>query len=148
VENSLIDNIDREILGLLLVNSRMSYRELSERLSLSANAIADRVNKLQKRRIIRRFTVVIDERAIGNEISAIIDVKLCPNVSAESFERALIGLKGVESACLTTGTFDYSLVVRCRNTHALAKLTEYLRLEAGAAETLSRLLLREHSPLD
>lgn len=148
MENELLDKTDRVILSELRKNARISFRELGESINLSANATADRVRRLQERRVIRRFTIAIDERALGNEISAIIDVKLRPGVSADSFEKSLVGLAEVERASLTTGTFDYSLVVRSRNTESLGKLTEYLRLNAGASETHSRLLLREYSSLE
>lgn len=43
-----MDRLDREILGILQQDARISYRDLGVRVGLSANATADRVRRMRR----------------------------------------------------------------------------------------------------
>ena len=43
LEKSLLDKIDRDIIDLLRHDARLSYRELGQKVFLSANTVAERV---------------------------------------------------------------------------------------------------------
>ena len=48
-----MDPLDRKLLGLLAEDATLSYKELGERLHLSAPAVHERVKKLKKSGAIR-----------------------------------------------------------------------------------------------
>lgn len=54
-----LDDTDREILRLLLDDSRRPYSDIAEHVGLSAPAVSDRVERLRDLGIIRSFTVDI-----------------------------------------------------------------------------------------
>ncbi|MDK2123073.1 Lrp/AsnC family transcriptional regulator [Parachitinimonas caeni] len=138
-----MDRIDREILGRLTKDARLSYRELGEQVHLSANAVAERVRRLQLAGAIRGFHADLDLAALGWPLQALVDVKLRPGVSATQFESMLKLIPGVLGAQLLTGTFDYLLRVACADQQDLVRVVEALRETAGAQETYSRLILRD-----
>ncbi|MGL4234271.1 MAG: Lrp/AsnC family transcriptional regulator [Casimicrobium sp.] len=139
----MIDDIDLTILGLLRKNGRMSFRELGESVHLSANAVAERVRRMQANKTIRSITANINLAALGRTVEAQIDVKLRENVSADAFEKALFGVEQIQSAFLMTGSFDYAVRVACRDQEDLVRVIEYLRNKAGARETYSRVIQRQ-----
>jgi DNA-binding Lrp family transcriptional regulator len=51
-----MDNTDIALINLLLLNSRLSYAELAERLGLSVNAVHKRIQLLIESGVIRKFT--------------------------------------------------------------------------------------------
>ena len=51
-----MDQTDIAICNMLLLNSRLSYREMSDKLGISANAVHKRVQSLEEQRIVRRYT--------------------------------------------------------------------------------------------
>jgi len=55
-----MDETDVTLSKLLLTNSRLSYRELADRLDLSVNAVHKRIQTLIEQRIIRAFTAKIN----------------------------------------------------------------------------------------
>ena len=55
-----MDRLDREILGILQEDARISYRDLGVRVGLSANAAGDRVRRMRRDGVIRGFTVIVD----------------------------------------------------------------------------------------
>lgn len=138
-----MDRVDREILGLLARDGRMSFRELGEVVHLSANAVAERFRRLQGSGVIRAIRASIDPAALGRTLQAQIDVKLAADTTALAFEDALRHLPQVVSATLMTGNYDYALRVACDDRDDLMRLTETLRREGAVRETYTRMILRE-----
>jgi Lrp/AsnC family leucine-responsive transcriptional regulator len=137
-----MDKLDRELLRLLGNDGRLSYKDLGAAVKLSANAAAERVRRLFASSAIRAIRADISSAALGRPLEAQIDVKLRPDTTAASFEKALRGLPQVVDAMLMTGSFDYGVRVACIDQDDLVKITETLREKAGVQETYSRLILR------
>ncbi|MHB8148249.1 MAG: Lrp/AsnC family transcriptional regulator [Vulcanimicrobiaceae bacterium] len=143
-KSSGIDAIDRDILAALERDGRATYLELGRIVSLSPNAVADRVRRLERVGVICGFGVKIAPEALGLGFHALLDVKLTPDRPADAFERDLAEIPAIVGYALTTGRFDYTLRVACADRADLVRLVEHLRTKGGAAETYSRVVLREH----
>ena len=87
-DNRGMDATDREILGELMRNGRISFRDLGAAVGLSANAAADRVRRLRRDGIITGFTATVDPGAAGRGLVALIDVRLAASGTNEEFEAA------------------------------------------------------------
>jgi DNA-binding Lrp family transcriptional regulator len=61
-----MDNKDIEILKMLLVNSRIPYREMADELGLSVNGVYKRIKNLQNSQIIRDFGTTLDPRIMNS----------------------------------------------------------------------------------
>ena len=60
-----MDESDLKIILMLILNSRLTYREIADHLGLSLNAVYKRVQTLIDSGIIKRFTAKINAHAIG-----------------------------------------------------------------------------------
>jgi DNA-binding Lrp family transcriptional regulator len=60
-----MDKTDMALCLLLLSNSRLSYRELADKLNLSATAVHSRIRSLVEQGVIRRFSAKISIGALG-----------------------------------------------------------------------------------
>ena len=138
----MLDQTDREIVGHLVRNARMSYRELGERVALSANATAERVRRLVDAGVIAGFRAVVDPAAAGRTLVALIDVRLDGPAESERFERLIDAMEEVTDAAHVTGRFDYQLRVACRDVNNLDQIIGTLKRKGGASETDTRLALR------
>jgi len=143
VDSAALDEIDRGILRILENDGRATVVEIARRVSLSQNATADRLRRLTQIGVITGFSAQISTRAVGLQLQAYIDVKLRSERAADDFERGLADVPGLLECTLTTGSFDYMLRVACRDQDDLVRIAEYLRTAGGAAETYSRIILRE-----
>jgi Lrp/AsnC family transcriptional regulator, leucine-responsive regulatory protein len=137
-----MDATDREILGELTRNGRISYRDLGAAVGLSANAAADRVRRLRAEGVITGFTATVDLGATGRRLVALIDVGLAAAGTNGEFEEAMARLEPVMDAVHVTGRFDYQLRVACRDTAELDRLLRLLKRECGVTETETRVVLR------
>ena len=142
MDTAVIDDIDRDILRQLVRNARLTYSELGKRVSLSANATAERVRRLRDRGIIAGFRAVIDPGAAGRRLVALIDVRLAGPGDADRFERLVASLDEVTDAAHVTGRFDYQIRVACLDPADLDALIKSLKANGGVIETDTRIALR------
>ena len=70
----MLDSTDKKILDELSINSRITMRQLGEKVHLSGPAAAARVAKLEDSGIIEGYTIKINEVKIGYNIHAIISI--------------------------------------------------------------------------
>ncbi|GAA0462980.1 AsnC family transcriptional regulator [Halococcus dombrowskii] len=90
-----LDETDLELLELLLSDARRPWSELAEVVGLSAPAVADRVERLQERGVLRRFTVDIDRSQLGGGVPVLLTL----SVASEGFEdvrETLLNAEAVE----------------------------------------------------
>jgi Lrp/AsnC family transcriptional regulator, leucine-responsive regulatory protein len=136
------DALDREILGLLLADARVSYRDLGAAVGLSANAAADRVRRLVRTGAVRGFTAVLDPVTAGRPVEALVDVRLDRTTDSDAFGAAVARLDAVTGAQHVTGRFDWHLRLACRDTAELDRVLRALRADLGALDTETRIVLR------
>ncbi|MGW7438895.1 Lrp/AsnC family transcriptional regulator [Streptomyces sp. NPDC054849] len=138
-----MDRLDREILGILQQDARISYRDLGVRVGLSANATADRVRRMRREGVIRGFTVVVDPAAdTAGGLVVFIDVTLRQDTTNEEFERQVAKLSGITEVVHVTGEHDYLVRARAADPAALDALLRRLKREAGVAQSNTRIALR------
>jgi Lrp/AsnC family leucine-responsive transcriptional regulator len=75
VKDIVLDDIDRQIIGELARDGRISFAELGRRVSLSSPAVTERVRRLEQIGVITGYRAEIDPRALGYQLTAIVRVK-------------------------------------------------------------------------
>jgi len=137
-EKVSLDKIDREILGILQFDGRITWQTLGDRVHLSPNAVADRVRRLTKAGVITGFGVHINQAALGRSLEAIIDARM-PHT--QGFDDALVKRDDVQWAAHVTGESDVKLAVACDGTAGLDAVLRWLQRE-GATETRTDVVLK------
>lgn len=75
----MIDLTDKTILQELVNESRLSMSELGRRIHLSAPAVRERVKQLEEKEVIEKFTVNINDKALGYTVQCIIEATIKNN---------------------------------------------------------------------
>jgi Lrp/AsnC family transcriptional regulator, leucine-responsive regulatory protein len=70
-----LDAVDRQIIGELTADGRISFAELGRRTHLSPPAVIERVRRLEQAGVITGYRAEIDPRALGYQLTAIVRVK-------------------------------------------------------------------------
>jgi Lrp/AsnC family leucine-responsive transcriptional regulator len=141
-ESLVNDRIDRRIIDELITEGRISWRELGDRVHLAASSVAERVRKLEQRGVVLGYRAVVDPVAFGRTVRAVVEVALAPGDDPARFEALLATRDEVALALYVTGPSDYTLIVDCAGTAGLDAFVRWLKAEAGAARTESRVVLR------
>ncbi|MFJ8856960.1 Lrp/AsnC family transcriptional regulator [Streptomyces sp. NPDC102451] len=138
-----MDRLDREILGILQEDARISYRDLGVRVGLSANAAGDRVRRMRRDGVIRGFTVIVDPAAdTRSGLVVFIDVSLRLDTTNEEFERSVLTLPGITEVVHVTGGHDYLVRATAADPGSLDALLRRLKKDAGVAHSSTRIALR------
>jgi len=77
-EGPLLDETNRRILEELQLDARISLAELGRRVGLSSPAVADRVQRLERDRVIIGYHAQVDPRAVGYQLAVVIRVRPAP----------------------------------------------------------------------
>lgn len=108
-----IDEIDLKILIELQKNSRITVKELSEKLELSTTPIFERTKKLEKAGIIQNYTAVINHEKLGKKLFAFAHISLKEHSSdlVDQFTQHITSLEQVMECHYTTGDTDFILKI-------------------------------------
>lgn len=100
-----IDELDIKLLNELINDASISVPKLSKKINVNASVIYSRIKRLVKLGLIKRFTITINEEALGFHVKALtginIDAKKRPNILKE-----LIQIEEIEDIVEVTGRFD------------------------------------------
>lgn len=106
-----LDAVDRRLVQALQADGRASVNELAARVKVSRATAYQRLGRLRETGVIRRFTIDVDHRKLGLPIAALVLVNVVQH-SWRGVGDRLRSLPGVEWMALSSGTFDYVLLVR------------------------------------
>ena len=66
-----MDHIDKKILDILQDDAKISNREIGEKLHLSRTPIFDRIRKLERKGIIRKYITLLNPKKIGKGLTVL-----------------------------------------------------------------------------
>jgi Lrp/AsnC family leucine-responsive transcriptional regulator len=82
-EANLLDPINLRLLKELQADGRLTVAELGRRISMSAPAVAERVQRLERAGVIAGYSAEIDPRAVGFPITAVVRIRPAPGQLAK-----------------------------------------------------------------
>lgn len=77
-EAVMLDDLNLRILGELQADGRLGLAELGRRIGLSAPAVAERVQRLERVGVIRGYQAELDPAALGFPVSAVVRIRPSP----------------------------------------------------------------------
>jgi Lrp/AsnC family leucine-responsive transcriptional regulator len=142
LDSSVLDQIDREIVGILATDGRISWTRLAEAIHLAPSSASDRVRRLERLGVITGYRADVNPTAMGQDVRALVEVGLVAGADAEEFEQRLRTRVEVAFAAYVTGSSDYSVLVNCTGAEGLDEIVRWLRADTAVARTESKFILR------
>jgi Lrp/AsnC family transcriptional regulator for asnA, asnC and gidA len=116
-----IDDLDLKILSELSNDASISVPKLSKKVNINASVVYSRFKRLIKRGLIKKFTVIINDEALGLNVKALtginMDSKLRDNVLNELFK-----IPEVREVSEVTGRFDVLVTMNARSLDEMHQL--------------------------
>ncbi|WP_026678845.1 Lrp/AsnC family transcriptional regulator [Fictibacillus gelatini] len=134
-----IDDIDRNILGELYMDGRLSIRELAKRVNLSPPSVAERVRKLESEGIIEGYTIKINNQKAGLALDCILEVTM----KNGEYQRFQDFIRRYPRSCFcyrVTGSLCYIVKI---SVPSLAELEDFINSISAYATTVSHIVLSE-----
>ena len=112
------DELDMKLLQELIKDSSISVPNLSKKLGINASVLYSRINRLMKKKLIKRFTIVVDDTLLGIGVKALVGVNRDPKLK-DSIHKQLMETSEVISISEVTGRFDMIVRVSADNLESL-----------------------------
>jgi DNA-binding Lrp family transcriptional regulator len=131
-----IDKIDLRILKELMEDGSLTNLALAGKVGLSAPPCLRRVRALEAAGIIRGYTALVDEKALGYNLVAYALVGLHNQTESDlrTFENRILGWSIVREAYMLSGESDY--ILKCIASD-LAQFQEFVLKDLTAAPNVS-----------
>jgi Lrp/AsnC family transcriptional regulator, leucine-responsive regulatory protein len=132
VKTVTLDEVDWQILSILQLEARISFKELGQRIGLTGTAIAERVRKLEDEGIIAGYTIKLNREKIGLPVTAFF--KLRVNIEhCKQLREMAVSLPEIIEAHRVAGSEYYILKVVLPSMQYLEVMMEKF-LQLGAVE--------------
>lgn len=112
-----MDATDKKLLRLLQRNSKQTHKALSLELGLSPTAVYERIKRLERQGIIRKYVALLDPSGVDRNFRVFCQIKLNQHIKAQvmAFEKEVGQLEEVVSCYHLGGEYDYLLEICVRD---------------------------------
>jgi len=112
------DELDMKLLFELTKDGSISVPALSKKLGINASVLYSRIKRLMKKKLIKKFTVVVDDALLGIGVKASVGINRDPKLK-DNIHKKLMETPEIISISEVTGRFDIIVRVYAKNLEAL-----------------------------
>lgn len=138
-----MDIMDYKILQCLKSNARNKASDISKEIHLSVSAVLERIRKMEKNNIIKNYTIIVDQKKLGNDMTALMEVSLEHPKFYESFTAAINKNPNIVSCYYLTGDFDFILKIFCKSSDHLERIHREIKSLEGVSLTKTHFVLKD-----
>jgi Lrp/AsnC family transcriptional regulator for asnA, asnC and gidA len=136
-----LDEVDRKILRDLQRDGRSSFKKIGEDAGVSEATVFVRVKKMQDKSVIKSFKAIVEPKAVGKMLTAIVLVRADPKAYPGMLD-ALKKLDDVYEIYDVTGQYYSILKIKTTGTDELSKIILEIGNIDGVAGTETMIVLR------
>ena len=107
-----------KIITELSRDGNASVPNLSKKLGVNTSVLYSRIKRLAKKKLIKKFTIVVDESLIGIGVRATMGINRDPKLK-DQIHKALLKTPEIIAISEVTGRFDILLTLRAPNLEEL-----------------------------
>jgi len=112
------DELDMKIITELARDGNISVPNLSKKLGINTSVLYSRIKRLIKKKLIKKFTIIVDESLIGIGVRATMGINRDPKLK-DQIHKSLMKTPEVIEISEVTGRFDILITLRARNLEEL-----------------------------
>jgi Lrp/AsnC family transcriptional regulator for asnA, asnC and gidA len=144
MNSTIIDEVDKKILSLLMQNANMPYTEIGKKINVSGGTVHVRMTKMEEAGIVIGSQLIIDHTKLGWDISAFLGIYLDKSSLYEEVAIQLQQIPEVVSINYTTGIYSIFAKIVCRDTvHLREVLHDKIQKVQGIQRTETFISLEE-----
>ena len=128
-----MDRMDKSILKHLKENSRQTASRIGQNIHLSVSAVIERIRKLERTGIIQKYTVILDEKQLGNTLTVFVLLQLSHSKYHEPFTSEILIHEDICECHAISGNMDYLLKIVTNSASSLELIQQELRKMPGVS---------------
>jgi len=134
------DSTDLEIMRRLLLDGRISARQLAHEMKVSTSTVTSRLSRLERSNLIKGYSATLDFQRLGFELAVVTEVSAAKGKLTE-MESEVSKLPGVCAVYDVTGELDAIVVAKFRDREQLSHFTKSLLSMPTVERTNSHVVL-------
>ena len=135
-----LDEKDKKILKNLLVDARLSSRQLAHKLGMSTVTIISRLKKLEKENIILGYTARLNQELLGYDLTAVIEITTTQGKMLE-IGKKISDYENVTAVYDITGTADTIVIAKFKNRPSLSEFVKKISSLTNVENTVTHIVL-------
>ncbi len=135
-----LDDIDQKILRNLLVDARLSARQLALKLGMSTVTVISRIKKLEKEKIVKGYTAILDHEKLGYHLTAVIEI-IAKKDKIIGVEEEIAKIENVCGVYDVTGNTDTLVIAKFKDRAELSKFVKSLSTIPNVENTITHVVL-------
>jgi len=108
--------LDLTILSELSEDAAISVPKLSKKIKVNPSVVYSRIKRLIKRKLIERFTIVVNDHELGYGVKALTGINM------DSKQRDNVKISGVREIAEVTGRFDILVTMYAKSLDEMHKM--------------------------
>ena len=141
-EELFMDKMDYKILKCLKLNARTKAAAISNEIHLSVSAVLERIHKMEKNKVIQNYTIIVDQKKLENDVSALMEISLEHPKYYDSFTKSIELNDNIVSCYYLTGDFDFMIKILCQSSDDLEKIHREIKSIEGVSATKTHFVLK------
>jgi DNA-binding Lrp family transcriptional regulator len=146
VDVTLIDPLDRHLIGLLAEEPRIGVLECARRLGVARGTVQARLDKLTSRGVIRGFGPDVSPAALGYGVTAFVTLEIRQRLGHDPVAAHLAGIPEVLEAHTITGSGDLLCRIVARSNADLQRVIDGVVAHEGIVRAVTIIALAEQIP--
>ena len=135
-----LEETDRKILNVIVDNSRLSLRQIAKKVSVSVATVMHHINKLEKEKIIEKYSAKLDYEKIGYDVEVLIEVRISKGRLLD-VEKKIAIHPNVFAIYDITGTFDAVILARFKTRRQMDIFLKKIQTYEFVERTETKLIL-------
>lgn len=135
-----MDETDIKILKALVLNARLSSRQIAQKLGISTGTVLARIRNLEKIGVIKGYSAIIDYEKLGYELTAITEITVSKGKLIE-LEKEIAKFQNVCCVYDITGLTDAMVIAKFKTRKELSDFTKTLLKMPFVERTNTHLVL-------
>ncbi len=138
----MLDRIDLEILRILKENARTRASAISAKVNLSVSAVIERIRRLEEAHTVRAFTIAVDQKQLGLDLTALMEVSLEHPKYFDAFCEMIQANPYIVACYYLTGEFDFMLKIYTDSSDSLERIHRDIKSMKGVQSTKTHFVLK------
>ena len=123
-----------------MIDARLSARQLALKLGMSTVTMLSRIKKLEKEKIVKGYSAIIDHEKLGYSLTAVIEI-MAKNDKIVDIEEEVSKFENVCGVYDITGSTDTLVIAKFKERDGLSKFVKGLAAIPNVENTITHVVL-------
>jgi DNA-binding Lrp family transcriptional regulator len=120
-----LDETDVKILKVLIVDARLSSRQVAKQCGISIGTVLSRMRKMEDEGVIKGYAALLDQEKLGYELTVVTEITVSKGRLLE-MENEIAKIPNVCCVYDLTGLADAAIIAKFKNREELSRFTKNL----------------------